>query len=674
MGRLVVALAALLAGGVAHATSPAVPAPSDHGVFSTSSYREALARARARKVLLFVDAWAPWCHTCLFFRERVAPEIDRVRVAAYAEFAAVDTEDGESGAAFLAKHPMTEWPTFFAIDPRTEKVRWMSSKLMTAREIEGVVRREGVRYRNDFAAARAAGVDVVARASAMRARGEFRAAATILEAELARTANRARHAEILETLVSVTLAVHANDRCMNALSRVAPGLSPSERAPALANGLACASSEAMRRPEAARALLSLAEESVRAPELLADERSTLFEGMVALARALGDDVRAREVAMAWVAFLEREASLASSPGARAVFDAHRVGASLALGDPSRALAAVEQTSRESPGDGHTQLRYAVLLRELGRSEEALAHVDSALGTLHGPRRVRAFEVRASIHRREGRHEEAAAALLDAVHEARAWSSDVRGEALVKRLTGELAYAKFAALLARPSTGELPAIIEAGDPTLRLQALDVPAEIIGTPELERLVTLMVAVMRNAPGVGLAAPQLGLPWRLFVFEDTEARMAKLSAEERLARGRVEQPLTVVVNPNVSRSRDAEATYYEGCLSIRGFAAAVPRALHVTVTALDAGGKPLELELRGWPARIVQHEVDHLEGTLYVDRMFPRSFATGESAKRFVHGRPIDAVLDAYRARARPEGGPAPPLEPLRTTRDRPSVRTP
>ncbi len=667
-------LAALLVSLAGTAAAQLAPEKSEpHLVFTESSFEAAIARARSRGVVLFVDAWAPWCHTCLFFRERVAPAIDRARVAPWAEFVAVDTEEDE-GRAFVAKHPMTEWPTFFVLDPRTEEVRWMSTKLPSASEVEQVVRAEGARYRDELARRRAFTAGVVAQASAKRARGDFLGAAKLIEAQLSLERSSEGRGDLLATLVSLRVAAHDDARCVDALVQFAREIPEGPRVPALALGLSCVQSEAPRRPSEAAEILSWAEASVRARDLLADDRSTLFEAMEGAARALGDDARARTIAAAWLAFVEGEAALASSPGARSVFDAHRVAAALALGEPSRALAAVEQTAREFPSDGHTWLRLAVLLRELGRTEEALARIDVALQHLHGPRRVRAFEVRASVYRREGRRGEAAAALLDAVHEARALVSGARGEAVVQRLTGELARVRFEELTSRGLDAELPAIVQAGDPTLRLRAVEVPSELVGTPEFERLVALMVAVMRKAPGVGLAAPQIGLPWRLFVFEDNEARMAKLSPEERLARGRVEQPLTVIVNPLVAREGGEPAIFFEGCLSVAGYTAAVPRAREVSVTGLDATGRPLALKLRGWPARIVQHEFDHVDGTLYVDRMLARSLSSSENAKRFVQGRETGFVLDAFRARGAEVSGASGAPAPLRAPADRRSVPKP
>jgi peptide deformylase len=156
-----------------------------------------------------------------------------------------------------------------------------------------------------------------------------------------------------------------------------------------------------------------------------------------------------------------------------------------------------------------------------------------------------------------------------------------------------------------------------------------------------VRLMVNVMHEAPGVGLAAPQIGVPLRLFVAEDLEQRIAELPAENRTVRGRVPLPLTVLINPSVVPEGTEQATFFEGCLSVRGYAALVPRWHKVAISGVDVDGNAVSLELTGWPARIMQHELDHLDGMLYVDRMLSRSFATEMEVSR-LGAAPVEDVL--------------------------------
>ena len=196
---------------------------------------------------------------------------------------------------------------------------------------------------------------------------------------------------------------------------------------------------------------------------------------------------------------------------------------------------------------------------------------------------------------------------------------------------------------------LPPIVQAGHPVLRAAAAPVPPALFGTDELRQLVASMVEVMRKAPGVGLAAPQIGVGLALVVLEDAEALMARLSPEERAARGRVAFPLKVIANPVLSLRGEARATFFEGCLSVPGYMALVERALEVEVTGLDERGDPVAWRVAGWPARILQHEVDHLAGTLYVDRMIPRTFsANAEVLARWLALPPDDvrAALGAPR----------------------------
>jgi peptide deformylase len=192
-----------------------------------------------------------------------------------------------------------------------------------------------------------------------------------------------------------------------------------------------------------------------------------------------------------------------------------------------------------------------------------------------------------------------------------------------------------------ATEEPPPIVQAGAAVLRRRALDVPSAMLGTPALARLIEIMVDVMRAAPGVGLAAPQIGVPLRIFVAEDAAERLARVAPESLAARGRAPLPLVALVNPAVTLAEGAPAIFFEGCLSVRGYGALVPRAAAVRVTAVDPNGAPLALELEGWPARIMQHEMDHLEGTLYVDRMLSRSLA-GDAALGELSGLPVGEVI--------------------------------
>ena len=191
---------------------------------------------------------------------------------------------------------------------------------------------------------------------------------------------------------------------------------------------------------------------------------------------------------------------------------------------------------------------------------------------------------------------------------------------------------------------LPPIVHAGHPVLRAEAADVPGEMLGTKKLRELVASMIEVMRKAPGVGLAAPQIGVGLRLIVLEDAEALMSRLGPEERAARGRVAFPLKVIANPVLTTHGTGRAAFFEGCLSVPGYMAIVERDLEVEVSGVDESGAPVVWRASGWPARILQHEVDHTRGVLYLDRMIARTFAANAEVQARWLGMPIADVRAA------------------------------
>jgi peptide deformylase len=192
-----------------------------------------------------------------------------------------------------------------------------------------------------------------------------------------------------------------------------------------------------------------------------------------------------------------------------------------------------------------------------------------------------------------------------------------------------------------TTPVCPPIVQVGATVLRARATEVPPERIATDEFQELVATMITTMREAPGVGLAAPQIGVPLRVIVLEDRQDFIARSSAVEIQEKERVPFATRVLVNPVLRRVGDASATFFEGCLSVGGFVGLVERSHEVEVEGLDEEGKARTWRVRGWPARILQHEVDHLDGTLYLDRMMTRSFGTVAQVNALYGGRSIAEV---------------------------------
>jgi peptide deformylase len=142
-----------------------------------------------------------------------------------------------------------------------------------------------------------------------------------------------------------------------------------------------------------------------------------------------------------------------------------------------------------------------------------------------------------------------------------------------------------------------------DPVLRKKARKVTD--FG-PDLQRLIDDMVETMRSAPGVGLAATQVDVLQRVIVVEYSED-----DDEEAPAR------LFTMVNPEIVRYDQEVESGTEGCLSIPGYVGEVERPLGITIKGQNRHGQPMRIKAKGWLARIFQHEVDHLEGVLFIDR---------------------------------------------------------
>lgn len=177
-------------------------------------------------------------------------------------------------------------------------------------------------------------------------------------------------------------------------------------------------------------------------------------------------------------------------------------------------------------------------------------------------------------------------------------------------------------------GPLPLpIVQTGDPVLRAVARPYDGTLPGDL-FAALIEAMRETMYAAPGVGLAAPQVGLGLAIAVLEDP----ATVPPEIAALRERTPLPFRVLVNPRYEAVGTRTATFHEGCLSVSGFQAVVTRPATIRLTGLDEHGTALDEELSGWPARIVQHETDHLNGTLYLDRADLRTFSTIDNHLRF------------------------------------------
>jgi peptide deformylase len=176
------------------------------------------------------------------------------------------------------------------------------------------------------------------------------------------------------------------------------------------------------------------------------------------------------------------------------------------------------------------------------------------------------------------------------------------------------------------------IAQMGEPVLRMRARPLGSQEILSARVQLLIDDMIDTMRDADGAGIAAPQ--------VYESIRVCVMEIGKNPRYPT-MTSMPLTVLVNPEVTPlvpnpgapAETDSVTMYEGCLSVIGIRGRVRRPRKVAVRALDRSGKPIEFTLEGPLASVVQHETDHLDGVLFVDRADPKSLTFLREYERHV-----------------------------------------
>ena len=181
------------------------------------------------------------------------------------------------------------------------------------------------------------------------------------------------------------------------------------------------------------------------------------------------------------------------------------------------------------------------------------------------------------------------------------------------------------MLAEAGKEELLPIVQMGEPVLRQQAQPYQGQL-AAKTLSRLLKAMRATMLEAPGVGLAAPQVGLGLAIAVIED------HVRDDEDDPRQVDELPFRVIINPSYEPIGQETAAFYEGCLSLEGFQAVRRRWLDITASWEDRSGRKHRQRMHGWPARIFQHETDHLSGEVYIDKAEIRSLSSDDNLSEY------------------------------------------
>jgi tetratricopeptide (TPR) repeat protein len=386
--------------------------------FVEDDYQAALRRARAERHLMFIDAWAPWCHTCLSMKAFVFGDPALAPLAPRFVWVSIDTEKMGS-EPFLRKFPMKNWPTLWVVDPETEKplLKWVGS--LTASELVTLLVSA-----TDVSSPASAGMAEATAAwlhgNRKAAEGDHAAAIAEYRSALEQApggwAVRARVVEALALQLQVS--GHA-DECLALSLREWPALPPgTSRLDVALAAIGCAGAlptnalDRTQLDDLARAASRMANDP--AEPVLADDRSSLFEALVGFYRAKGDEPEALAIARKWRDFLDGEAAHAPSPRERVVFDSHRVDAYAASGEPAKAISILEQSERDFPDDYDSPSRLARVYLDVGRLDDALAAVKRAEAKIYGPRGLRVIATEADIWMAMKRPKEAKAALARAI--------------------------------------------------------------------------------------------------------------------------------------------------------------------------------------------------------------------------------------------------------------------
>lgn len=188
------------------------------------------------------------------------------------------------------------------------------------------------------------------------------------------------------------------------------------------------------------------------------------------------------------------------------------------------------------------------------------------------------------------------------------------------------------------------MMHVGNPILRKKSRPVSPDEIKSDEFQSFLRELREVQQTPTGCGFAAPQVGRAIRVLALETRPEAIASVPRDILDEQMNEPFPFHILINPVLTIEDATQAEWFEGCQSIPNMLAAVPRALGLRLDALDEHGEPLTKHARGWYARILQHEVDHLDGILYTDRMLPWSLMTVESRKQFWPNKRVAEVRAA------------------------------
>lgn len=423
------------------AVEASTPAPAPKTItFIEDDYAKALAEARAAKKPLFVEAWAPWCHTCRAMRSTVFPDKALAPQASRFVWFSWDTEKAQN-APLKKKYSASALPTFFVVDAATETpvLRWVGGATVPQM---GKILDDGARA---FSARATAGLEVdLARADRLYAAGSDKEAAAAYRALLAKApAGWKPWGRAAESLLFALQGTREADAC---LSTAREAWSRLKTTPSAANvaaiGLDCAQDLAAEDPKRAPAVAEFAKACREVltdtkAKIAPDDRAAVYASLLSEREEAKDEAGTKEIAGRMASFLESEAARKQSADARASLDSWRITAYLAAGTPEKAITALALSEKELPDDYNPPARQALVYKEMKRYDEALAASDRALAKVYGPRKLNVLRVRADIYAGKGDAAAAKRTVEESLAFAEALPEGQRSEAAIASLKKKL---------------------------------------------------------------------------------------------------------------------------------------------------------------------------------------------------------------------------------------------
>lgn len=374
--------------------------------FIEDDYPRAVEAAKTEQKLLFVDAWAPWCHTCVVMRETVFPQPQFADFEKDVVFAAIDTEQSRN-AAFLEQFPVQVLPTLLLIEPQSGRVllQWLGSA-------------DATQFQSLITAAKSA--------------------ATRQDAGEAQSQN-VNGRTILSLLSTLSRAKEYESCARTGLSQLELLRTNQERVAALTWSIDCALQWEKRDDAVVAQLVQHAIPALEWTDVLSDDTSSLYEVLVQHAQGTP---QAPALATKWFAFTSEQAEHADTPAARAAFDAHRLAAAIASKQATRMKEPLMRSEEDFPLDYNPPARLALMYQALGNFREARQAIERALKKCkEGPRKLRLFDIKLSIVKAQGHSSDIKRTLQDAITYARSLPSSQQRPARLADYETQLAALK-----------------------------------------------------------------------------------------------------------------------------------------------------------------------------------------------------------------------------------------